>query len=118
MVSVSPLLNAAANAIQVKYPHALQFVLGSREYLQGHFEQALPFFEKGKRLSLDNPGWPLLFGQVQASLGEIEPVVAMIDEKALAPDKHPLARLGHIFKFALLGDAASRAVLALPISDC
>ena len=90
----------------------LQFALGGLEYLNGHFGDALPYFEKASKLDPAHPAWPMVSAQALASAGQTGNAVAEIDEKALAPDKHPLARLAHILKFALQGEAHSVNELA------
>ncbi len=84
----------------------VHFGLGFVEYVEGRYDRAIEPYEKALALAPEHPGWPMLLAQVLASAGAVERAVATIDQ-GLAPDRHPLARLGHVFKHALRGDAAA-----------
>lgn len=82
----------------------LQFGLGCVEYFSGRFERAVERYEQARQLSPDHPGWAMVRAQALASTGRFDDAVELIDAEAMEPDKHPLARLTHIFKHALRGD--------------
>ncbi len=54
----------------------------------------------------------MVLAQVLASAGQVDRAVRVVEEQAAPPESHPLATLTHIFKHALLGDAAAADALA------
>jgi serine/threonine protein kinase len=92
----------------------LQFAIGGKAYLAGCFEEALSYFDKCAHLTPGHPGWVFINAQALASAGRNDEAVAIIERDCLAPDEHPLARLTHILRCALLGDGAAADELTTP----
>jgi serine/threonine protein kinase/tetratricopeptide (TPR) repeat protein len=81
-------------------------------YLSGDLERAERYAEQSRRLSPDYPLLPLMMAQIFASNGQIERAVRFVEDHAPRADAHPLATLAHIFKHALLGEAAAMDALS------
>jgi TolB-like protein len=79
--------------------------LGFDAYYDGRYDDALQHYEKGRRLSPDHPGGPMVMAQTLGTMGEVERMARYVDEHAPDPHAHPLHTLTHIFKHALLGHA-------------
>ncbi len=90
----------------------LQFGLGFRHYCLGEYDEALPYFEKAYRFAPNHPAWPLMVAVTAGSAGRTKETVARVEAMAQSPAESSIARLTHIIKFALLGDAAAVDKLA------
>ena len=77
--------------------------LGMDAYYNGRFGEALQHYEKGRRLSPEHPGGPMVMAQTLGTMGEIERMARYVDDHVPDPHAHALSTLTHIFKHALLG---------------
>ena len=89
----------------------LLFGLGFEAYFAGDHAEAEPHYEKARQLSPDHPGIVMVLAQTFASAGQIERMVRWVDDSAPDPHAHPLHTLSHLFKHALVGEAAAAEAL-------
>jgi TolB-like protein/Flp pilus assembly protein TadD len=90
----------------------LHFGLGLDAYFDGDFTAAEAHLERGRALSPDHPGVPMVLAQVIGSAGDLERMARVVDESAPDPRSHPLATLAHVLKNALQGHAEAADALA------
>jgi serine/threonine protein kinase len=89
----------------------LLFGLGFEAYFAGDYAEAERHYVKARQLSPDHPGIVMVLAQTFASAGQIERMVRWVDDSAPDPHAHPLHTLSHLFKHALVGDAAAADAL-------
>jgi len=89
----------------------LLFGLGFEAYFAGDYGEAERHYERARQLSPDHPGIVMVLAQTFASAGQIERMVRWVDDSAPDPHAHPLHTLSHIFKHAVVGDAAAADAL-------
>jgi serine/threonine protein kinase len=89
----------------------LLFGLGFEAYFAGDYTAAERHYEKARQLSPDHPGIVMVLAQTFASAGQLERMVRWVDASAPDPHAHPLHTLSHLFKHALVGDAAAADAL-------
>ena len=89
----------------------LLFGLGFEAYFAGDYAEAERQYEKARQLSPDHPGIVMVLAQTFASAGQIERMVRWVDDSAPDPHAHPLHTLSHLFKHALIGEAAAADAL-------
>jgi tetratricopeptide (TPR) repeat protein len=89
----------------------LLFGLGFEAYFAGDYAEAERQYEKARQLSPDHPGIVMVMAQTFASAGDIERMTRYVDDNVPDPYGHPLLTLSHIFKHALVGDAAAADAL-------
>ncbi len=65
-------------------------------------------------MSPDHPGWAMVTVQTLASTGQFELALDHIDQRATAPESHPLGRLTHVLGHALRGDSQAATELITP----
>jgi eukaryotic-like serine/threonine-protein kinase len=89
------------------YSMLVLYGLGVLAWLEGRYDEALAFYARARALVPEHTGQALIVYQVHASKGDLPRAVADIDAWAPPPGSSHMATLGHVLKFAALGDAAA-----------
>jgi len=100
--------------LEKRDPHFdfLHFALGSIEFFDARFEDALQLYRYAWELTPDMVGWPLMVAQTLGCMGNPTAASETIRKGFPDPHSHPMATLGHILCHALNGesDAANELI--------
>jgi eukaryotic-like serine/threonine-protein kinase len=87
------------------YSAYVLFGLGGLAWMDGRYDAAIELYRRAARLFPEHAGLNLMICQAHASKGNLPEVLEALDASSEAPESSPMARLGHILKFAALGRA-------------
>ena len=84
---------------------------GFDAYHSGDWAAAVHWGERLAELMPDHPGIGMVLAQSHASAGDLDRMSAAVAKHSPSPAAHPLATLTHIFRHAMLGEAAEADAL-------
>jgi eukaryotic-like serine/threonine-protein kinase len=84
---------------------------GFDAYHSGDWAAAVHWYERAGELLPDHPGLGMTLAQTHASAGDLDRMSAAVEKYCPHPSAHPLATLTHVFRHAMLGEAAEADAL-------